>query len=118
MMIDEAIAHAEAVAQSCDGECADDHRQLAEWLKELKQWQKLVEEIDLRPESLMKPLRPNLEHENAKLRELVETMRVDMYEMLDIMIRSSDVWGYCRYYAERLDAAEGIMRELGIEMDE
>lgn len=57
-----------------------------------------------------------VEAENAKLRELVETMRVDMREMLDIIDKSSDTRGYCRYYGECLDAAEGIMRELGIEV--
>jgi len=40
MTIDEAIKHAEEVAEEqvkrCE-KCADEHRQLAEWLKELKQ---------------------------------------------------------------------------------
>lgn len=38
--IDEAIIHAEQIAKDmelCNKECADDHRQLAEWLKELKE---------------------------------------------------------------------------------
>lgn len=56
--------------------------------------------------------------ENAKLRKLVETMCVDMCEMLYIMDRSSDTRGYCRYYGECLGAAEDIMRELGIEVGE
>ena len=55
--------------------------------------------------------------ENAKLRNLVETMRVDMCEMLDIMNRSSDTRAYCLYYRECLGAAEDIMRELGIEVE-
>jgi len=57
MTLDEAIKHAEEVADTCEyeaskydmsdsyeryvackkGECATEHRQLAEWLKELKQ---------------------------------------------------------------------------------
>jgi len=65
MTLDEAIKHAEEVADFCedsasrydmndpfeshmackDGECAEEHRQLAEWLKELKAyketWRKL-----------------------------------------------------------------------------
>ena len=57
-----------------------------------------------------------LKAENAKLRELVETMHGDMREMLDTIDKGSDTWGYCRYYGERLDAAEDIMRELGIEV--
>ena len=58
MTIDEAICHCEEVARSCDWQaaqcdetdgyechekagneqCATDHRQLAEWLTELKEW--------------------------------------------------------------------------------
>ena len=36
MTLDEAIVHAEDVASSCDTSCAREHRQLAEWLKELR----------------------------------------------------------------------------------
>ena len=35
MTIDEAIRHCDEIAAGC-GECADEHRQLAEWLRELK----------------------------------------------------------------------------------
>ena len=41
MTLDEAIKHAEEVANDmelCCKECAEEHRQLAEWLKELKQY--------------------------------------------------------------------------------
>ena len=45
MTLDEAIAHCEDVAnglteQGKCKECAEDHRQLAEWLKELKEYRK------------------------------------------------------------------------------
>ena len=36
MTIDEAILHCEEKAQGCD-ECASEHQQLADWLRELKQ---------------------------------------------------------------------------------
>jgi len=36
MTLDEAIAHAEEVAEGCS-KCADEHRQLADWLKELRE---------------------------------------------------------------------------------
>lgn len=37
MTLDEAIGHASKVARTCeDRECALEHRQLAEWLKELR----------------------------------------------------------------------------------
>lgn len=38
MTLDEAIQHANEVATTCaDKECSLDHKQLAEWLEELKQ---------------------------------------------------------------------------------
>ena len=37
MTIDEAIKHCEEVADSKCDECGAEHRQLAEWLKELKE---------------------------------------------------------------------------------
>ena len=47
MTLDEAIKHTEERASlSCD-ECAEQHRQLAEWLKELKQYREYF-----KPESL------------------------------------------------------------------
>ena len=36
MTLDEAIAHAEDVAGKCDTSCKREHRQLADWLKELR----------------------------------------------------------------------------------
>lgn len=36
MTLDEAIQHCEEVANSECSECANEHKQLAEWLKELK----------------------------------------------------------------------------------
>ena len=45
MTLDEAILHCEKIADQCmvtDGnrKCESDHRQLAEWLKELKEYRK------------------------------------------------------------------------------
>lgn len=43
MTIDEAIRHCEEVAEKMnDCECAADHRQLAEWLRELKEAKRLL----------------------------------------------------------------------------
>lgn len=36
MTLDEAIAHAEDIARSCDSPCGREHKELAEWLKELR----------------------------------------------------------------------------------
>lgn len=38
MSIDEAIEHCEQIAGDNNCECADEHRQLAEWLKELREY--------------------------------------------------------------------------------
>lgn len=63
MTLDEAIKHAEEVADTCEyeaskydmsdsyesyvacqeGECADEHRQLAEWLKQLKEIKRILD---------------------------------------------------------------------------
>ena len=48
MTLDEAIKHCEEVAEKdciCE-ECASEHRQLAEWLKELQNYQTAREEIN------------------------------------------------------------------------
>lgn len=36
MNLDEAIRHAEEMADKCDGQCSIEHEQLAKWLQELK----------------------------------------------------------------------------------
>ena len=58
LSLDEAIKHCEEVAEehtkynfyggfeSCD-ECASEHRQLAEWLRELKKWRALRDSINM-----------------------------------------------------------------------
>ena len=40
MTLDEAIKHSQFVADTNCDQCAEDHRQLAEWLKELKELRK------------------------------------------------------------------------------
>ena len=63
MTLDEAIIHAEEVADRCDvtdgdSKCSVEHRQLAEWLKELKTLRKQdvhdnnVGKLDCRQEAL------------------------------------------------------------------
>lgn len=71
MTLEEAIKHCEEVADVCEfeaskydmtdayeshvacqeGECAEEHRQLAEWLRELKAYKKAYTEIDGKIES-------------------------------------------------------------------
>jgi hypothetical protein len=83
MTIDEAIAHAEWAADNCEGECAEEHRQLAEWLKELRERKStdvaLEDERNLLSERLG-DYREALRYaraENAKLRDLIFDILVD-----------------------------------------
>lgn len=62
--LDEAIEHCEQ--KSCsDTECANEHRQLAEWLKELKAYRKTCE--NLKVEAF---------HKSNKTDELVNDLKV------------------------------------------
>lgn len=47
MTLDEAILHAEEIANKGCDQCAKDHKQLAEWLKELKRL-RCIEEKDMK----------------------------------------------------------------------
>lgn len=64
MTLSEAIEHAEWCADNSCGECAEEHRQLAEWLRELADEQRKV--LILMTET------NSLRTENAKLRELLD----------------------------------------------
>lgn len=102
MTIDEAIEHAEQTARSCEGGCSEDHRQLSEWLKELKRLRavRAVQDIalanmraaNLESEQLksenaslrgaamgLGELCDQLKAENARYRELVEILRRDWH---------------------------------------
>lgn len=119
MTLQEAIEHAEEVAATRCGECAEEHEQLAEWLHELQRARRVIE--------LLKILRDGFKidaqtykDENAKLRDLVADMS-KAFLTLDI--------DYCQACPRDKDnrrcqmfvAADGEcafvteMRELGIE---
>lgn len=111
MTLDEAIAHAEEVATTICDKCAKEHRQLAEWLRELKRLK--AENAKLRELAGKQVL--ELEDENAELRELV----CDLYRCDDESCTHCKYWNqsdefYCNlgvgWKARR-------MRELGIEVD-
>lgn len=94
MSIDEAIAHCHEKAL-CDGPCARDHAQLAEWLCELKQ----------------------VRAENAKLRELCAGMWKDIPKTdgcgwdsdANCCTNDGECHGECGWWYR--------MRELGIEAE-
>ena len=71
MTIDEAIRHCEEVAEKMnDCECAADHRQLAEWLTELKELREIFSKVDtgaIKPKDYL-----DLLDEWAKARKLLK----------------------------------------------
>ena len=81
MTLDEAIEHCEQTARSCDGECSDDHHQLAEWLRELKRLREERDEmyvnelIAIIGRDTFKATSKRLRAENDKLRELVKDVQ-------------------------------------------
>jgi hypothetical protein len=125
MTLDEAIEHAEWCARESQGECAEEHRQLAEWLSELKrlkaqnkwlrrwytalrenQKKAFAESCKTATNNLLKICKLN--DENAELRELVRDMWRDGMCDCDEQYTCAE----CEYgYHER-------MRKLGIEVDD
>lgn len=95
MTIDKAIAHAEWCAENSEGECSDEHRQLAEWLHELRRARM---EIDL-------------------LRELLFSACMHMDARQMVIANSSDQRGCGRGCLEQLDGPRDAMCEVGIEVD-
>ena len=77
MTIDEAIRHCEEVADKMnDCECAADHRQLAEWLTELKELREIFSKVDtgaIKPKDYL-----DLLDEWAKARKLLKVMYEDI----------------------------------------
>ena len=100
MTLDEAIEHAEWCARESHGECAEEHRQLAAWLSELKRlkaqnkWLRrwytalmeshqkaFAESCKTATNNLLKICKLN--DENEKLRQLVHHMCVCMCNIVD-----------------------------------
>lgn len=104
MTLDEAIAHAEWCAENSCGECADDHAQLADWLRELRRARM---EIDL-----LKTLRDGFkadakkyEAENAKLRSERDHWHVEQ-------VHAYGNWEDVYKYAAKLKVENDRLREL------
>lgn len=118
MTLDEAIEHATQVADSYkdtvpDCDCARDHRQLADWLKKVRVYEKAKK----RSVSMIRKLKA----ENEKLRELAA-------EAIRLMQADGPDCGLCEHYDECWTgeamnySPSGCVicteaRELGIEAD-
>ena len=85
MTLDEAIEHAKEVACSCKNkECAEDHRQLAQWLEELREYRKAGEKLDGRPITSMAEYRLHVASYRKMVKELnakVEKLTREIYEI-------------------------------------
>ena len=104
MTLDEAIEHAEWCAENSCGECADDHAQLADWLRELRRARM---EIDL-----LKTLRDGfkadvnkLKDENAKLRSERDHWHVEQ-------VHAYGNWEDVHKYASSLKYDNNMMRKM------
>ena len=113
MTLDEAIEHAEEVATTRCGECAEEHKQLADWLRELKRARMKID--------LLKILRDGFKadaqmykDENARLRELCKYMKISLCDANPV----DNPCDLCGGWDSGLNdcAYELQMRELGIEV--
>ena len=98
MTLDEAIEHVEEIACGND-QCAKDHAQLADWLRELRQARITIDLLKILRDGWMEDAQ-EYKAENAKLRELLRELYED--QCID-----GDRWKY-----------RDRMCELGIEVDE
>ena len=113
MTIDEAIEHAKEVARTCDDvECAAEHIQLAEWLRQARGATKAARWYTAKISEL--------EDENAKLRELADAVNefVEDTHCEDCPCRRDCDDNNRIFCANNFSYhAFAAMRELGIEVD-
>lgn len=99
MTIDEAIEHAIQIADSYkdtapDCDCARDHRQLAEWLKKARVYEKAKK----RSVSMIRKLK----EENDKLRWKLEVLKAHGIEIVDAVAGGYEIYSDDHKEAERL----------------
>lgn len=99
MTLDEAIEYAKWVANNCEGKCAEEHGQLAEWLREARGAEMAAKWYTEKIGKMARELHDAYD-ENETLRELVYTIWLagDFSAFLGV------------------DELEVRMRELGIEV--
>jgi predicted RNase H-like nuclease (RuvC/YqgF family) len=73
MTLDEAIEHAEWCADNSCGECAEEHRQLAEWLRRLQALRAAVSGLERMRDQLMAEVH-GLRSERARYEELAHIL--------------------------------------------
>ena len=103
MTLDEAIEHAEWCAENSCGECADEHRQLAEWLRELKDLRRKREILKAHGVEIVDAVAGGYEVYNEAQRTIDrlkgedERLREIAWEMLGV-INSSECSRVCRHW--------------------
>lgn len=119
MTLDDAIVHADWVADNCEGECSEDHMQLAEWLRELK---RLRTENDKLRESVRNLLSCIKHEECGESCPNYEPMYTDYgYEKNGSTVVGSEYLGCCSVGLENCNSmffdTDEYLRELGIEVE-
>lgn len=139
MTIDEAIAHAEWCADNSCGECADEHRQLAEWLRELKDLRRKREILKAHGVEIVDAVAGGYEVYNELQRTVYkvkgenERLKELCVEMWAVIFKNNTWWDwnngdtkrFARLLLEmgvQLDGAANstarLLREWGIEVDD
>ena len=106
MTLDEAIEHAEWCAGEAWGECAEEHEQLAEWLRELKRARMQIDLLKILRDGF-KADAQKYKDENARMRELCKRVLKNCYDAYE------QVWGWDDDWVILCDEA----RKLGIEVE-
>lgn len=135
MTLDEAIEHAEQTARSCDGECSEDHRQLSEWLQELKKHRAVravqdlaianmravvLESEQLKSENAslrgaamgLGELCDQLKTENKRLKRKLEILKAHGVEIVDAVSGGFEVYSEDYKRADALKGENARYREL------
>ena len=100
MMLDEAIEHAKEVARTCnDDQCAADHIQLADWLRQARG-------ADKAARWYMSKIQ-ELEAENEKLKNLVR----DLHACNGSCLRCLELMGKCEYEEQLGELGIGVLDE-------
>jgi len=112
MTLDEAVEHAEWCAGEARGECAEEHKQLAEWLRELK----YIREVEKAEHHMTNAIEviERLSHaladadaENEKLKKLVR----DLHACNGSCLRCLELMGRCEYEEQLGELGIGVLDE-------
>ena len=96
MTIDEAITHCEVRAKVDCSECAEEHKQLAEWLKELRQYK----DTGLDPEEILT---------GVQLAEIA-CLQIRYKKRQELLERAAECIENC--YGRETELSEAIRKEI------